>query len=401
MAFFPQIPTQLNTITLFGITLLLGLIGGELAGRTRFIPRITGYIAAGILIGPEVLNIASKGVLLNAQIFVEISLSLILFDLGRHLDVTWLYHDRSLLRMSLLESTLTFCLIFTLLKWVVALAWLPAALGGIIAIATSPAVVMMVADDLSSEGPVTRRTLILTSLNNLIALVLFTLLLPLTHAGHISMLSYTYQSTYLFFGSILLASVLFLIAKLLARVTGKHKQNQFILFIGMLVITMGLASTLRLSYMVTLFMLGVLARNADKNHVLMEIDFKWLARLFIVLLFVVTGVQLELKGLWRDTWIIALFILIRTMAKSTGILCFFKTSRLTKRQTLALCFTLTPMAGVAIGMSNRLADFNPDVHSQLIVILAGAIAMLNIIGPIMTQLGFIVTGESHHNSTNG
>src|SRR3990167_6167067 len=114
MALFPQFPVQLSTITLFGTTLLLGLIGGELAGRTRFLPRITGYIAAGFLIGPEALNIAKASVLIDIRIFVEISLSLILFDLGRHLDFIWLRHDRSLLSMAVAESSFTFIIIFCL-----------------------------------------------------------------------------------------------------------------------------------------------------------------------------------------------------------------------------------------------------------------------------------------------
>ncbi|MFU8798121.1 MAG: cation:proton antiporter, partial [Gammaproteobacteria bacterium] len=106
MHFFSYFPFSipLNSLTLFGLTLLLGLIGGELAARSRFLPRISGYIVVGFLAGPNVLNIINSSVLIDAHLFVDISLSLILFTLGRHLDFVWLRHDRGLVWMAIAES---------------------------------------------------------------------------------------------------------------------------------------------------------------------------------------------------------------------------------------------------------------------------------------------------------
>ncbi|VVC75630.1 hypothetical protein AQUSIP_09200 [Aquicella siphonis] len=391
MHFLPTFPLHVNPVTLFGLTLLLGLIGGEVAKRIPFLPTISGYIAVGFLVGPEAFKIVTPSLLANARIFVDISLGLILFDLGRHLDFTWLKHDRGIVRMSLLESLLTFVFVFIVL-YLFDLPWIYASLTAAIAIATAPAVVMMIAYDLDSKGPVTRRTLILTSLNNLFGLVTFTLLLPLSQQDA-SIPVIIMHTFYRLLGSIVFGVITFMITIGIARLIGKRKENQFVLFVGSVIFAIGLSSFLNLSSMLSVFTLGICARNFDRNHVLTEVDFGWLARLFFILLFVITGVNLQLKGLWLATTVVLAFIIARTAAKSLGIWLFARSSRLTRQQTWALCLTLTPMAGEAIGMSNIMLDFNPNLGFHLLTISATVIAILNILGPIATQFAFVKSGE--------
>lgn len=391
---WPHFPLHLNSTALFGIILLLGLIGGELARRVKFLPIISGYIFIGFLIGPGGFNIANHSVLVSARIFVEISLSLILFELGRHLDFRWLYRDRGLLLMSLTESFLTFGMIFFIFYFFLKLSLLQAALAGTIAMATSAAVVLMVAHDLLSEGPVTRRTIVLTSLNNLYALIIFVSLLPFVQNQNADILTNASHVLYRLGGSFLLGIFMFVIAELIALFIGKNKQNQFILFVGLVTLSASLAHIFNLSTMLVLFTLGVLARNSDRRHLLMEVDFSWIARLFFVLLFVVTGAHIQLNGLGIVAGSIFIFILVRGLAKMLGVWLFASASNLSRKQVLAIGFALSPMAGVAIGMSNILADFNPDFGRTLLLIVTGVVAILHFFGPIATQLAFIKAGET-------
>lgn len=393
MHFLPHFPIHFNPIVLFGLTLLLGLLGGEIAKATRLLPRISGYIAVGFLVGPNGFNIATPSALADASFFVDIALGLILFDLGRHLDFSWLRHDHGLLPMAISESCLTFGLVFAIF-YLFKFPWLPSALAATIATATSPAVVMMVAHDISSEGPITRRTMMLTSLNNLFALILFTILLPVTHVKSSTPQIISEHITYRLLGSVILGLIIFTITVFLSRLTGKNKESQFILFVGAVTLGIGLAISFNLSTMLTLFTFGVAARNLDRNHRLTEVDFGWLARLFFVLLFVVTGVYLKFQGLWQATWIVLAFLFVKISAKMIGVLLFSGTSHLTKQQALALGLTLAPMAELAIGMSNRLVYFNPNFSHQLLTIITAAVAILYILGPIAVQIAFIKTGEA-------
>lgn len=396
MNLLPDFPLHLSPMALFGITLLLGLIGGEIARRIPFLPIISGYIAIGFLIGPGGFNIINTHVVETAHVFVEISLGLILFELGRNLDFRWLYHDKGLLLMSLAESSLTFLLIFTLAyKWI-GFSCLQSAFAGTIAMATSPAVVMLVANDLSSEGPVTRRTLYLTSLNNLYALIMFTVLLPLaqtsTQAHAIPM--FFMHTIYRLIGSFLLGLVMYYITELIAWLIVKNRENHFVLFIGLVTLTTNLAYIFNFSTMLALLSLGIIAKNIDRKHRLMEVDFSWLSRLFFILLFVVVGVHLQLRGLWEATSAILLFILVRNVAKTLGICLFAKISNLTVSQRFAISLALTPMAEISIGMSTILIDYSPTIGSQLLMVVASVVTLLYVIGPIVTQFSFIKTGEA-------
>lgn len=398
MHFLPHFPIYVNPIALFGLTILLGIIGGELANRSRILPRISGYIAVGFLVGPGAWNIVTPELLVNARIFVDISLGLILFDLGRHLDFRWLRHDRGLLPMSIAESLCTFVFVFIALSFF-NLPFLSTALAATIAVSTSPAEVMMVAHDLASEGPVTRRTLILTSLNNLFGITLFTILLPFAEMNA-STFMMSAAVCYRLLGSVFLGMIIFLITLGVAKLIGKRKENQFVLFTGTVIFAIGLARILNVSSMLTLFTLGVAARNLDKKRILNEVDFGWLARIFFILLFVITGVQLQLRGLWLATAAVLSFIIIRYIAKATGIWIFAKTSRLTGQQTWAISFALMPMAALAVGMSDKLVVYNPELGYQLMMIITGVVAVLNIFGPIATQIAFIKTGEAAADEAN-
>ena len=391
MHFLFNFPLHVNAVSLFGLTLILGLIGGELAWRCKFFPKISGYIAVGFLVGPNVFNIVTQSLLSGSRIFVDISLGLILFSLGRHLDLAWLKRDPVILGMAIAESAFTFTFV-TLLFWLYHFSWLNSALIGTIAVATAPAVVLMIADDLQSNGPVTRRTLILTSLNNLFALLLFTILLRLTQSdSHLHMVQHI---AYQLLGSILLGLFTFYITLLLAYLIGKQNQEQFILLIGAVTFTIGLAAIFKLSTMLTLVVFGVAARNLNYRYLLMEIDFGLLGKLFFIILFVITGVHLQIRGIWEATLIVSAFLFIRTAAKFSGIWLFAKSSLLTSKQAWALCFSLTPMAGLAVGMSNIILDFNPDLSHKLMTIVITPVAILNILGPIAVQLAFMKTDEA-------
>lgn len=389
------LPHHLNTFVLFGITLLLGLIGGQIARRIRFFPKISAYILMGFILGPSVLNLLGPSVLSAANIFVDISLGIILFELGRHLDFTWLKEDHGLLYSSLLESGLSFFLPLLFAHFYAGFSWLSSALAASFIMATSPAVVLMVANDLHSEGPVTRRTLALTSLNNLFALTLFVLLLPLTlpHSTKIAP-NAVEQALYSLFASFVLGTFMFFFTSFLARIIGKEKEGQYILFIAVLICTIGIAQLFKLPVALALFIFGVATRNLDKKHILMEINFGWSSQLFFILLFVITGTYLRLDGLKFALVTILLLILLRAFSKTIGLAAFARKSRVTMSQVFAISLALTPMAGLAISLSLVLRQFNPELSTQISLVISAMVGILEILGPIATQFAFLKSKET-------
>jgi len=386
--FLPAWPPAPNSFVLFGLLLLAGLAGGRIAATTRILPAITGYIATGFILGPGGLNWLDAKSLAQAQIFADISLGLIVFDLGRRLDLGWARHDRWLLPTGLAESLLSFAAMLGLLR-AVGIDALEAAVAATIGIATAPAVVLMVVNELKAEGPVTRRTLWYVALNNIIAMLGLALLLPFIEARASAEPWYPIaRSLWILGGSFLLGYLAFLIMTLFARLTGKSPAPQFILIVGTIVV-----QTAQLSVLLALLVLGVCARNLDREHRLIDVQFGLAAQLFFVILFVLTGATLRPDQFGSIAWIGLAFVFARALGKSVGLYLFAWPSRVSPRQASALTLTLTPISGLALGMTQPIYDIAPEFGAHLAAIVASGIAILHLIGPIATRFALLRAGE--------
>src|SRR5262245_51849072 len=141
LGFLPQLPTPLSETVLFGVLLGAGLLVGEALRRFLALPRITGYVLAGIALGPEVSGLVSRDALSAARVLIDLSLGLIVFELGFRLDFGWLQRNRWLFVAALAESVFCFWAIYAALIYF-DFRPLLAATAAAIGTATSPGVVM-------------------------------------------------------------------------------------------------------------------------------------------------------------------------------------------------------------------------------------------------------------------
>jgi Kef-type K+ transport system membrane component KefB len=392
--FLPAWPPAANSFLIFGLLLLAGLAGGRLAAMTRVVPAITGYIATGFLLGPGVLGWLSESALRDSRLLGEFSLGLIVFDLGRRLDLSWVRHDRWLLPMGIGESALSFIAMFGLLHFVGGVETLEAAVAAMVGIATAPAVVLLVTNELKAEGPVTRRMLWHVALNNIVATIGITLLLPFVEASVSgTALNPVARALWLIAGSCLLGFVAFQLMALLARWLGKSPVPQFLLAVGMIVTTVGVAQLGRLSVLLALLVLGICARNLDRHHRLVDVDFGRAAQLFFVALFVLTGATLRPDQFGAIVWIGLAFVAVRLVGKSLALFALAWPAHISLRQASTLALALTPMAGLAIGMTQPIYEVAPEFGARLAAIIASGLAILHLLGPIATRYALIRANE--------
>jgi Sodium/hydrogen exchanger family len=391
--FFPGWPPAANSFALFGLLLLAGLVGGRIAAMTRVVPAITGYIAMGFIFGPGALGWLGEDAFAEARIFVDISLGLVVFELGRRLDLEWARHDRWLLPTGLAESLLSFAAMFALLRYFDTNA-LEAAVAATIGVATAPAVVLLVATELKAEGPVTRRALWHVALNNIVAMLGVALLLPFIEAraggGPWNPIA---RALWLVAGSFLLGYVAFRIARMLARFVGKAAAPQFILVVGMIVLTVGAAQVGKLSVLLALLVFGVCARNLDPDRRLIDIRFGHAERLFFVVLFVLTGATLRPDQFGVVAWLGLALVFVRLLGKATALYLFALPARISPQQAATLSLALTPMAGLAIGLTQPIFDVAPEFGAQLAAIVASGIAIMHVLGPVATRYALLACGE--------
>ncbi|HEY9531635.1 MAG TPA: cation:proton antiporter, partial [Burkholderiales bacterium] len=84
--FLPQLPPVISHAALFGALVVLGLLAGEAVRRYLTLPRITGYVVAGALLGPQALGLLTDNMLFDLRLLVDLSVGLIVFELGFRLD---------------------------------------------------------------------------------------------------------------------------------------------------------------------------------------------------------------------------------------------------------------------------------------------------------------------------
>lgn len=393
MDFLPAWPLHFNELLLFSLLLAAGILGGHLAGRTRFVPRITGYIAAGFLLGPGLTGLLTPDLLEKARLFTDIALGLILYDLGRQLDIHRLRRDPWLLSTAALEAVLTFFLVFLALR-LAGVTPLTAGLAAAIGISSSPAVILLVVRQLNARGPVTQNALNLVALNNVIAFFVYLIVLPLLHIEQrASAVTIILQPLYQLAVSLGIAWLIGWLMRWVARSVERKENIQFALTIGAIIGAIGLARMLKVSPVLALLSLGILVNLLDRESRLLPVEFGYGGELFFLILFVVAGANLHIEYLTTVGLLAVLFVLVRQAAKSLATFGIMRLAGMESRQAAMLGFTLMPMAGLAIGLSQLTTDLYPQVGRQLSTLVLATVAILETLGPIVTELALKKTGE--------
>lgn len=387
-------PPAPDPFVLFGVLLLVGLMFGELARRVR-LPTITGYLVIGFLLGPSVSGLLDAALLVAAKPLTHVALALVLFQIGRLLDVRAMARDQGLIATALAEGAASFLLVFVVLSQVLGMDPLPSALVAAIGVSSSPAVLFVVANELGAKGPLTERAFNLVAINNVVAFLLFTALLPglLEGRGAEGASDAVLVATWQLLGALLLGWALTHLKLLLARWVGRGEPEQFALSLGTIVFALGAANLFGLSILLALLALGILSRNLDRGGALTDVQFGHLASVFFVILFVVSGANLHASELATAGGAALAFAAARIAGKWLGA---FAATRLTggdPQHALLVGLPLVPMASLAIGLVDVTAGLDPRIGATLGAVVLGAIAIFETVGPIATGFALKRAGE--------
>ena len=180
------------------ITLLLAviLIAGFLAakaGQAFRLPSVTGFIAAGVLLGPSGFNfITSEAISNQLGHFTQIALMLIAFGIGEHLELKRLkVTAKTVLSICMADAIISLTLVG---GGIFIVTWLTSALGAgwhskdylvlaiilaTVSIATAPGTILFITRESRAVGPMTTTLLQVVAVNNGLAIVLFGMALVL------------------------------------------------------------------------------------------------------------------------------------------------------------------------------------------------------------------------------
>jgi Kef-type K+ transport system membrane component KefB len=393
LGFLPSFPLTLSYPLLFGALLVAGMIGGEVA-RTFRAPRIIGYVVVGFLCAPFAAAMGLETLIDEARVFVNLALGLVLFDLGRRLDLQWMRRDWTLAATGLAESLLSFVAVFaTLLAF--RFPMVEAGLAAAIAMTTSPAVLLFSVHELRAEGQVTERAMNIVALNGLLASIITTMMVASSHlADKMDVEMALLHPLYLFFGSVGIGAAMAWLTRVVARKIEKSRDVHFTLIVGMVVGAVGLATMLRLPVILTLLALGVFSRNDDRGYELLNVNLAPLGRLLYIVLFVITGASLPLESLVTGGVLALAFVGARAAGKLTGVLAVAPVGGLRMKQCLALALVLQPMSSLTLLMAHDIGNIFPYFARDLGPVFLAAVIVMEFVGPMAVQWGLRLAGES-------
>lgn len=383
----------LNPLLGLGCVLLGGLLGGQLLMRTLRMPPATAYVVVGLLLGPAALNLLDRDMLADVRLFIDLATGMIVFQLGRRIDMRWLLREKRLLATSLLEALCTGAAVFALLSWL-GVTPLAAGLAASIALATSPAVLLMAVRDQRAEGQVTERALHLTALNNVLAsLALAVCLTAQDRApgeGALAWLEPLAQTL----GAGALGVAAGATMTWLGRRLPAADSRQWPLLFAMVVLTLGLAQLWTLAPWVALLACGVAARALDRRECLAEPDVQPLGTVFYLLLFVSLGVSLPPQTLGQ-AWLPALALIgARLSGRLLCLTALARVNALSWRKGAALGLTLQPMSGMALLLADQARLVYPALGGPLLTTLMSAWLLLAVLAPVGVWWALRISGDA-------
>lgn len=391
--FLPDWPIRADQVPWYAVLLLAALLAGEVAWRLR-LPRVLGWILAGIALGPSGFDILDRAAVRGLRGVLEIAIGMILFELGQRVDMRWLRRNPWLLATSVLESGLAFAAIFGVLLLVGAKPLL-AATAAAIGIATGPAVVLTLVKQLRAQGQVSERMLALTSLNNIYAFVLWSVLFAWLHAEYRGgWIAVAAHPLFLIFGSLALAALLAAVTLALLTALGRHTDVQFVCLVALVVLAVSTASLLKLSVVLTLLGYGTLTRVFDRHRRFVSLDFGRTGQILVMLLFGITAASLDLGLLPAGAAAAGALIAARYAGKTLGIFAFARPSGLALRKASLLSLGLMPMSGVALILARETSASYPELGPSLVTVVLSAIAMLELLGPLLAHFAIVHAGEA-------
>ncbi len=402
-------PTEsFQILSALAIILLAALIGGRFASLCR-IPRVTGYLLAGLLIGPSFAHLfhlpqlVSRAALNELRLFSDIALALILMNIGAQLRTENLRRwKQRIIIFSLTEAILTGVLVgaaiylvnqFVVLQTISGYnlqksSLLFAIFTGTISIATAPAATLMVVREYEAEGPITKLVLTLVSMNNLISVFAFSIAAQLLVSPSGGIGSILYQLCV----PLLLGSFFGVIMSLWPQRMELPSEHKILLLGGVTAVAV-ISRVLGLEPLLSCLALGMILADSSPRwtrmvKALSEIDYP-----LYVIFFVLAGANLHIDTLAHIGLLGVAYVVARTSGKIVGAYLGARWGTFGQREQRWVGMTLLAQAGMAIGLAATLAQNWPEGGKLIETIILGSVVIFELIGPLAVRCGLVKAGE--------
>lgn len=388
------------------------------------LPAVTGYLIAGVLIGPYCLGklavvLGVKGLGFAGAEYVgrfsvisDVALGFIAFSIGNEFRISQLKkigRQATVIGVfQALTATLFVDIALCVLSKILGEAVFPMSAAitlGAVATATAPAATLMVVRQYKAKGPLTDMLLPIVALDDAVGLIVFAVSFGIAKAmvvGAVDFISIIIDPLIEIIASLLLGLLmgwLFSESEKFFHSRSKRLSVSVTFVILTVAITMlkfkiG-AVTVGFSPLLTCMMLGTVFCNVcESSEELMDRVDRWTTPLFI-LFFVISGAQLELSVFtkWSIVGAGLVYIIFRSAGKMLGAKWSAKFMKCDKTIVKHLGTTLLPQAGVALGMSVSAMQLGDEVGGIVRNIILFSVLVYELVGPLLTKRALMKAGE--------
>lgn len=387
-----------NTIYILALMLIGGLLFSRVA-KILHLPNVTGYLFAGLIIGPFMLGLIPESITENMNIISDIALGFIAFSIGSEFKIS--YFKRvgvTPIVIAFFEAFLAVIFVDTCLILIGVDTPFALVLGSIAA-ATAPAATVMVIKQYKAKGPVTETLLSVVAIDDAIALVLFGLSVAIaksiTTSGTSileSVMIPLWEISFSIIGGLVLGFILTLLSRLF-----ESRGNRLSLTVAFILLAIFLSNQYDGSALLMVMSLSAMYANLYKNvDTIMELTERATPPIYI-LFFVLSGSHLDLSILPSVGLIGIIYIVVRVFGKYIGAYFGAVITHAEKNIRVYLGPALIPQAGVAIGLTFVAQTVVPEYGSSIRAIILCATLVYELIGPAITKISLEKAGEINPN----
>lgn len=387
-----------NPLLSLAVVLTAGIVAGLAMRRVR-LPAVTGQVLIGVALGTSGLDLLGAEGARRLEPITHFALGLIVATVGSHLHYRRLRNaKRRLLFLVLLELTITPGLVFAAIYALPGRQWVLAALLASMAVATAPGTVVAVVRETRAQGVFVKTLVAAVALNNIACILLFELVHSAVRMGlspetHTLAQVVTAPLKQLALSAALGAGVGVALLAARRRVVGRDRVAAVSLVA--LLTTLGVADVVHASPLLSCLFMGMTLSNVGSDDARVSVVFADFEGAIFAIFFTLAGTELNFRYLVPAGLIAGAMVGARAVGKSAASWAAMGLAGAPERVRKYLGMALLPQAGVAVGLM-LIAERDPLLRPYRDVLLAAvlsAVAINEIVGPIMTRFALRRSGE--------
>lgn len=386
----------MNLLLKISIVLLVGVIGGRVAKIFK-LPNVSGYLVAGLLLGPSFLKLVSGQDIESFSVISELALAIIAFSIGNEFVVKdMLKLGKSIVIITLVEVIGAVLIVFAVMFYFFNQPFAFSIVIASMSAATAPAATLLVIKQFKAYGPLTKTILPVVALDDVFGIIMFGVAMSLavisTNGQKFSLLKMIIGPTVEIGGSILLGLALGIVLVILVKKSKGRDELQAITLVAIGIAT-GVSNVLGLSPLLTNILMGAtLVNMLQKSKRVFDSVNDFVTPVY-VLFFTLAGAGLDLSVLLQVGALGVGYVIARASGKILGAWVGAKAVKADPAVTKNLGYALLPQGGISIGLLVLVRSQLPAYYTTISTIIMFSVLIYEVSGPIFAKLAIQKAGE--------